>query len=111
MSPSEPLIQDWEAIAEHRANTAEMWKAIAVQQSKLLNIAQPGNVLEGAMLELRELESKAERHARYLQEIANHHEEQRAMWESVGDHDNASYHEERRNVALFGIDEAGNGAA
>ena len=74
-------------------------------------IAQPGNVLEGATLELREFETKAERHARYLHEIAMHHEEQRAMWESVGDHDNASYHEERRNVALFGLDHAGNGDA
>jgi len=73
-------------------------------------INQSGSTLEGATLELREFETKSERHARVLQEIANHHEEQRVMWESVGDHDNASYHEERRNVALFGLDRAGNDA-
>lgn len=37
-----------------------------------------------------------------LQRIAEHHEEQRAVWaDECGDADNSSYHEERRNFAMF----------
>lgn len=79
------------------------------EHEKYVNM--PGSDLEGAILEIREFETKTERHARYLQEIANHHEEQRAMWESVGDSENARYHVDRRNIALFGLDHAGNRAA
>jgi len=37
-----------------------------------------------------------------LQRIAAHHEEQRAAWsDEEGDADQARYHEERRNFAMF----------
>lgn len=72
-------------------------------------INQPGSPLEGATLELWEFETKAERHARYLQEIADHHNEK-----MEGEYHNNPvmyrYHEDRRNFAIFGLDQAGNGA-
>ena len=36
-----------------------------------------------------------------LQSIADHHDDQRARWEEVGDYDTRRYHEDRRNLALM----------
>lgn len=46
-----------------------------------------------------------------LQEIANHHEEQRELWESEenADADQASYHKERRDFALAAVFKATGG--
>ncbi len=46
--------------------------------------------------------AEVERLRAALRRIADHHDEQRALWrDGRGDYDAAIYHEDRRNVALF----------
>ena len=46
--------------------------------------------------------AEVERLRAALRRIADHHDEQRALWrDEMGDYDAAIYHEDRRNVALF----------
>ena len=56
---------------------------------------------EGRSIGRAEAEEEITRLHAHLKAIAEHHEDQRAAWESVNDYDNARYHEERRDVAMF----------
>lgn len=49
-----------------------------------------------------EAKNEIARLRKVLQGIADHHDAQRAVWgDECGDADQAEYHEERRNFALF----------
>ena len=54
------------------------------------------------MSKLEEVVAERDRLRDALKRIADHHDEQRMLWENgIGDGDNARYHEDRRNFALF----------